>query len=73
VRAKPFRFPLARIVEIVAFQVAASDGEEASTRYIRHRMGDRSQAAPIGDQPGQGVDQAKTLVGTGQQRHRRWN
>src|SRR5580765_2579712 len=56
---------MAQIVEIVAIGVAACDGENASTQDIRHRMRDLGRVTSVRDQPGQRVDQAKTLVGGG--------
>ena len=57
---------MAQIVEIVAIGVAACDGEDTFAQNVRHRMGDLGRVASVGDQPGQRVDQAKTLVGGGQ-------
>jgi hypothetical protein len=57
---------MAQIVEIIAVGVAARDGENAFTQDIRYRMRDLGRITSVGDQPGQRVDQAKTLVGGGQ-------
>lgn len=60
---------VAEIVEIVAIGVTACDREDTATEDIGHRMGDLHRIARIREQPGQSVDQAKTLVGGGQKEH----
>ena len=58
---------MAQIVEIVAIGIATCDGEDTLAQNVGHRMGDLGRIASVGDQSGQRVDQAKTLVGGGQQ------
>jgi len=58
-----------QIVELVTIRVAACDGKDAAARGIGHRMGNLSGGAAIGDQPDEGVGQAKMLAGGGEQKH----
>jgi hypothetical protein len=59
----------AQIVEVVGIGVATGNGEDAAAQDIRHRVGDQGRMAMVGNDRGQGVDQAKPLVGPGQQQN----
>ena len=59
----------AQIVEVVGIGVAAGDGEDTATQNVGHCVGDQGLVAVVGNDRGQHVDQAKPLVGIGEQYH----
>jgi hypothetical protein len=58
---------LAEKVEVVGILIPAGDGEDALAQEIRQQVRHLGGIAPVREGPGQRVDQAETLVGTGQQ------
>jgi uncharacterized protein (UPF0548 family) len=59
----------AQIAKIIRIRVAAGDGEHTWAQNVGHRMGDQRRVAMVGDECRQHADQAKLLVGPGQQQN----
>jgi hypothetical protein len=60
---------LPEIIHVVSIGVAAGNGEDTATQNVGHCVGDQGLVTMVGNNRGQHVDQAKPLVGTGQQQN----
>jgi hypothetical protein len=59
----------AQAIQIVGVLVTAGDSQNPGAQDRGQRMGRHSRIAPVGDQPGDAINNADPAIGQGQQRH----